>query len=94
MKKVIPCLLILAASCNSKNQQMTSLLNRQKDLKDSINISFAISKDFEKSYQTEIDSVKKQQLLDSEILYNTLSFSYELKKRLIDYSIDSLSKMK
>lgn len=94
MKKVIPCLLILAASCNSKNQQMTNLLNRQKDLKDSINISFAISKDFEKSYRTEIDSVRKQQLLDSEVLYNTLSFSYELKKRLVDYSIDSLSKMK
>lgn len=73
---------------------MTNLLNRQKDLKDSISIALSISKDFEKLYRAEKDTIKKGKLLDSTTFYNGLSFSYELKKREVDYSIDSLKLMK
>jgi hypothetical protein len=95
MKKLIPCMLIIAASCSSnKNEKMTSLLNRQKDLKDSINISYAISKEFETLYRAESDTVNKEKFLDSAVFYNGLSFGYELKKKKVDYSIDSLKLMK
>lgn len=83
MKKLTVGLLSIIAGCQpNNNAKMTALIDRKKEIQDSIKICGRIS------YQFRIANE-----IDSQALYEIKA--YEFKKRLEEneFSIDSLSKM-
>jgi hypothetical protein len=87
MKKIL--VLILVVGCNS-NGTMTDLLNKQKDLKDQI----SLAKNKEAMFLDSAKSTRDLSFADSSTAY--FGQAHQLQERLdaVNFSIDSLSKMK
>lgn len=100
MKSLILCLSIACAiicSCGiTRNDLMSSLLNQQKSLKDSIDY-YRNTESFFKGKARDIigsDSLKANALIDSSTAAWSLGRDASEKLKAVDFSIDSLSKMK
>lgn len=95
MKKLIVAALLMSACSNGRNELMTGLVNEKKVLEDSIAIAHGYEVDFNtRAYQAKEDTVKSFALADSS--GKMFGVGLRLKERLkaVEFSIDSLSKMK
>lgn len=87
-------LLFLASCGNPTNESMTRLLNRKKEINDSIPLYKYEEDKYLNLTLDEKDSVRKTQLTDS-FLFNGLRRAELIDElKAIDFSIDSLQKMK
>jgi hypothetical protein len=99
MKQLIsPILLFLLASCsNGNNEMMTRLINDKKNMEDSIQTySFLESKWLQQSKEEihSTDTLKWKASADSSGYYFGKGLSVKRKLQAIEFSMDSLSKMK
>lgn len=102
MKRLIVILSVIFVGCSGgkkdKNEIMTDFLNERKATEEGIKSAKYHEDDFQQKAKTEIrashDTLKWHPLIDSSTVYYMKGDS--LKKRLkdIEFSIDSLSKMK
>ena|SRR6478752_2097650 len=99
MKFAIACLsMICIASCgDARNERMTELVNRQKTLKDSIDYyhnaeSYYYGK--AKEAMSNPDSTKWKALADSSSNASILGMKRKKDLQQVEFSIDSLVKMK
>lgn len=98
MKRLLFLLIIISIGCSSRNDLTTQLLNDKKATEDSINLSHNYESYYmqlaKEQMQLSNDSLKWKPLIDSSTYFYARGF--ELKKKLtaIDFSLDSLSRMK
>lgn len=99
MRKIIPFLIIILASCNSnRNEKMTNFLNQKKILEDSLLYYRGSEAMFNDSSHNVAhsthDSTKYLPLADSQNKYWYAGLVTERKLKELSFSIDSISKMK
>lgn len=94
MKKIITLSLIIAGCSASHNDKMNTMLSDKKMYEDSLNIYTGRSMHFESLYKNENDTTKKKLYLDTTIVFDLNKFITEKRLKTINYSIDSLSKLK
>jgi hypothetical protein len=97
MKKLLLSFAIAFVGCGSdKNQLMTNLVNEKKALEDSIVISHANEADFEQKAKEsgDKDTTIQKSLLDSTAKYFGVNLRQKERLEAVNFSIDSLSKMK
>lgn len=96
MKRVM-VIVGMVIGCNSgpdRNEIMTRLINEKKVTEDSINSSAYYEDDFMKKARAEHDSVKYKPFIDSSTKYYMIAHVLKSQLVKINFSIDSLSKMK
>lgn len=98
-KSTVVLLLVTLFSCGeSKNQLMTKLINDKKMLEDSANACRYYESEFTKKAKAAMrnnpDTNQWKRLADSSSKYFGLGHSAREQIAAIDFSIDSLSKMK
>lgn len=93
MKKIAFALLLLTA-CNSRNSLMTDLVNKKKQKEDSINVYKNDIVYFDGLSHNEKDTVKSKQFLDSSIFSEINMDRVKEELKAVQFSIDSLEKMK
>ena len=90
--------MIIVSCSDNRNQLMTKFINEKKIIEDSIKFYHGSELMFEDSSKavahTTHDSMKYLPLADSQSKYWGLAFTAKEKLKDLDFSIDSLSKMK
>lgn len=100
MKNILTCLvaILFIIGCNDKNKTMTNFIIKKKILEDSVNVASFLEYKFLDSSKSIMhnthDTLQYYPLADSSVKYSLLG--HKIKERLIaiQFSIDSLSKMK
>jgi hypothetical protein len=89
----LACILFFGCSDN-RNNLMTSLVNQKKVVEDSIQIAHGYEMTYEEKAKESHDSTIWKPMVDTQMIY--FAAGIRLKKRLeeIEFSVDSLSKMK
>jgi hypothetical protein len=100
MYKLLLLIAIIFVSCKhpvDRNDQMSSLLNKQKATKEEINIASYKELEFKQKAKDSAyagrDSTVYQPLIDSQVYYYMQGVHLEGREKELQFSIDSLSKM-
>ena len=97
MQKIVIVLIALfIISCSDgRNEKMTKLVNEKKTIEDSIKISAALESDYStKARRNMTDSNLWHALADTSSMYFGVGHKLRVRMEEIDFSIDSLSKMR
>lgn len=98
MKYLLTILIFSALSCTNRNNITTELLNQKKVTEDSINLAHNFESYYmqqaKESMRASNDSLKWKPLIDSSTYFYMRSFELKKKLKAIEFSLDSLSRMK
>lgn len=97
--KYLPILLAaLLFGCSNRNNLTTQLLNEKKAIEDSVkdagNYELYFMQKAKEEMHASNDSLKWQHLVDSSTFYFGKGRAYKEKLKAIEFSLDSLSRMK
>lgn len=98
MKYLPLAIIIILSACTDRNDLTTQLLNEKKAIQDSIKDasnyeSYYLQKGKDEMHASH-DSLKWQPLIDSSTYYFSKGRAYKEKLKGLEFSLDSLSKMK
>lgn len=91
-------IIIVCASCSNRNRYMTQLMNEKKTTEDSISLvgnyaSYYMQRAKEEMHKGS-DSLTWSKLVDSSTYFYGCSRALQEKLKSVEFSIDSLSKLK
>lgn len=98
MKSFLLVALVFTSCGDNRNDQMTKLINQKKVIEDSVKTCQYLESSFLSKAKAEMnasrDSLKWHPLVDSSTTYYMSGHRLKNKLKEVDFSIDSLSKMK